>query len=165
MLAGTAGRPGQQHLAAGSDLQRQQRADRNAVAQAGARVARGDAEPLVAGPHVELDALAGRLVQPVEHRPGQAGKVKLRAGRGGQLGQPRAEPESTGRVPGDEPVRLERHQQPVRGRPGQPAGIGQPAQRSRTVGEQVEQRDAAVEHANSGDSAGARLSFAMLSIV
>ena len=63
----------------------------------------------------------------------------------------------SGGIPGDQPVRLERDQQAVGGGAGQPAGVGQPAQGARAVGQEVQEPDRAVEHADSGDSFAAGL--------
>ena len=56
-------------------------------------------------------------------------------------------------------MRLERHEEPMRRRPREPAGVGKPPERSGTVGQQVKQHNAAIQYANGGDSAGARLSI------
>ena len=102
------GRPGQQDLAAGADVEGEQRADGNAVAQAGAGISGSDAQTVVARPHIQLDALGGRLVKAVEDGPGDARQVELGTGHRSELSQPRTEAEGSRRIPGHQPVRFER---------------------------------------------------------
>ena len=137
-------------------VERQQRADRDAIAQARARVPGGNAQPPVTGAQVQLRALAGLLVQPVEHGGGQRAEVDPGPGPQGELGEPRPEPERAVAVPPDQAVALERDQQPVGRRPGQPAGLGQRPQRPRPVAEQLEQGHGPVQHAHPADPVAAR---------
>ena len=95
----------------------------------------GDADAVVALAAPQLGGLAGDVAQPREHRAGGREQPVL-AGRGGELGQPRAEHEAALHVAGDQPVVLQCDGQPVGGRSGQ-AGAGDQAGqggRSRTRG-------------------------------
>ena len=81
--------PGHQDLGGRAGLHRQRGADRDGVPQSGQPFRRRHADPHVALPAIELRALAGHVAQVREHRS-RRGQQAVLAGRGGQLGQPRA---------------------------------------------------------------------------
>ena len=97
---------------------------------------------------VELRALAGGVAQRGEHRPG-GGEQPVLAGGGRELAQPRAEDEPALQVAGHQPVVLQRHGQPVGGRPGQPGRLHQPGQAGRPGLERPEHERGLVEDADS----------------
>ena len=113
--------PGQQDLGRRAGLHRQRRTDGHRVAQAGQPLGRGNADPAVALPAIELRALAGDVAQPGQHRSGRLEQAVL-AGGGGELAQPGAEHEAALQVARDEPVVLERGGEPVGRRAGQSGG-------------------------------------------
>ena len=110
----------------------------------------GDADAVLALAAPELGGLAGDVAQPGQHRAG-GGEQPVLAGRGGELGEARAEHEPALHVAGDEPVVLEGDGEPVRGRPGQAGAGDQAGERGRSGLEGGEHEGGLVEHA---DAAG-----------
>ena len=102
----------------------------------------------VAVAHVELHALAGVVPQPLERRPG--GPASGRASAAARPSRPaaargRSGPSSSRRT---QAVGLERHGQPVGGRPGEAGGLDQLGQRPGAGLHRVEHGDRLVEHAD-----------------
>ena len=113
-----------QHASGRAAVERQQRALRHDPAQPVRRLERHHAAPPIAVGDVQLHALAGRVAQRVQRRPGELGERELLlggAGRGGSARSPRQKRPSS--IAAHQPVLLEGHGQAMGGRPRQTGGV------------------------------------------
>ena len=137
--------PGAQHLCAGARGERQPGAQRHRGAQAGGALGGRHAHPFEPVAAVELGTFAGGVAHPGQHL---GGPFQQRISRGGgQFGQAGAGDEPAVGIAGEQPVHLQRHRQPVRGRPRE-AGPFASAQRGRTGGGGGKDGHRLVEHAD-----------------
>jgi len=151
-------RPGEQDLAADPASRGSITAPTGyAVAQAGAGVAGGDAQARSPDRTYMLHALARRLVEPGQDRPGQGwpGRARGRPGRPARSAAGRAgtRPWRRGRRGGGLPGR----RAACRRSAGAARWPGRASAGCGAVGQQVEQPDRPVQHADTGDAVAAGL--------
>lgn len=125
---------------------RQLRTDGHGVAQPGRWFERNHAHPRQSLPAVQLDALAGDLAEPRQHR-GPRGQQRIVDVRG-QFGEGRPEPPAPIAVAGQQAVGLQARGQPVGGGPGEAGPLHQFGQPTRRLRDRVQYAHRFVEHAD-----------------